>query len=47
MKLSDTYKDSTYMNMVRWELFERLSGKYDVKVGYGYQTKKLIEGMPV
>ena len=39
MKLSDTYKDSTYMNMVRWELFERLSGKYDVKVGYGYQTK--------
>lgn len=39
MKISDSYKDSTYMNMVRWELFERLSNDYDVEVGYGYQTK--------
>lgn len=38
-KISDTYKDSTYMNMVRWKLYEELSNNYIVTLSYGYITK--------
>lgn len=39
LKISDTYKDSTYMNMVRWKLYEELSTNYIVTLSYGYITK--------
>ena len=37
-----TFKDSTYMNIVRWELLNRLVEKYpnlDIEAEYGYNTK--------
>lgn len=38
----NTFKDSTYMNIVRWELLNRLTEKYpelDIEAEYGYNTK--------
>ena len=33
------YKDSTYMNTVRWELIKRLQELCETEVAYGYETK--------
>lgn len=38
----NTFKDSTYMNIARWELLNRLNEKYpelDIEAEYGYNTK--------
>lgn len=39
MKISDSYKDSTYMNLVRWNLYEQLNENFDTEIAYGYETK--------
>mgnify|MGYP002559996410 FL=1 len=39
-KIVDTYKDSTYMNIVRFKIYEELCGIFqDVQIAYGYETK--------
>ena len=38
----NSFKDSTYMNIVRWELLNRLTDKYpelNIEAEYGYNTK--------
>lgn len=39
MKISDSYKDSTYMNLVRWNLYEQLNENFETEIAYGYETK--------
>lgn len=39
MRISDTYKDSTFMNIVRWNLYEKLNEKFNTEIAYGYKTK--------
>lgn len=39
MKISDNYKDSTYMNLVRWNLYEQLNENFETEIAYGYETK--------
>lgn len=48
MKISDSYKDSTYMNIVRWNLYERLNENFETEIAYGYETKiaRRYAGLP-
>ena len=48
MKISDNYKDSTYMNIVRWNLYERLNENFETEIAYGYETKiaRRYAGLP-
>lgn len=38
-KIPTFYKDSTYMNIVRWRLFGRLQELCETEIAYGYETK--------
>lgn len=35
----NTYKDATFMNAMRWELYNKLKMKYDVSISYGFITR--------
>ncbi len=34
----DDYKDATFMNTVRWAIFDSIGEKFDVEAFYGYET---------
>lgn len=38
-RIVNTYKDATFMNTMRWELYNRLKGKYNVSMSYGFITR--------
>lgn len=38
-KIINTYKDATFMNTMRWELYNRLKENYDVSMSFGYITR--------
>ena len=37
--VKNTYKDASFMNIMRWALYNELKEKYDVSMSYGYITK--------
>jgi hypothetical protein len=48
-KMPDTYKDSTFMNIVRYKIYNALCADFkDVELAYGYETKinRRLIGLP-
>lgn len=39
-RISDDYKDSTFMNTVRWNIYNTIGKKFDVDARYGYVTNR-------
>lgn len=38
-KVINTYKDATFMNTMRWELYNKLRNDYNVSMSYGFITR--------